>query len=155
MEKVDNAAGLSKGLEESLKEGYLGNADIVESVIRGWAGEILDADTQEEAMAACDRMGVIFSGGDPAFTMIPGWNDREHLGMMVSRRAGIDPNHTLIDILRGAFIGNGAQLRELLNENDGKPYEEWGWQVDGIVEFLQAMMMGTADVLFPVDPEAE
>jgi hypothetical protein len=134
-------------------EGYLGNAAVIEGLVRDFVANILEATSPDTAFAECDRMALIFSGNEPGFTPIPEWNTREALGMKCAERQDVDPDQSLVDILRATFATYAIQLRGLVEDHANDPEEVWGWQIDQIIEHCTALMLGTIDTLYPAEPE--
>lgn len=151
--KAQTGSSFQAALAVANSEGYLGNAEVVESLVRDFVANSLEATGPESIYADCDRLSLIFSGNDEGFTPIPEWNTREGLGMKCCERHDLDPNMSLVDILRATFAMYAAQARGILIEHAKDPEEDWGWKIDQIIEHCTSLMLGTIDTLYPQPPE--
>lgn len=154
MKKTDAAPGLVKGLRESAKDGYLGDSSLVESLVRDFASKVFAAQSIDDAYAAVNAIADIFAGVTEGFVLIEGWHDRGHLGMKACERLAINPDQSYQDILRAAFADYATQLVTIAKQSADKPESDWGWQIDAVIEHAVALMMGTIDLVFPLDEDA-
>lgn len=146
-------SSFQEALAVANSEGYLGNAKVVEDLVRGFVANCVEATGPETIYADCDRLALIFSGNEPGFTPIPEWNTREALGMKCCERHDLDPNQSFVDILRATFATYAVDARDILIEHAKDPEEDWGWKIDGIIEHCTSLMIGTIDTLYPQDPD--
>ena len=148
-----SGSSFQEALAVANSEGYLGNAEVVESLVRGFVANIIEATSPDTAFSECDRMALIFSGNEPGFTPIPGWTTREALGIKCAERQDVDPDQSLVDILRATFAMYAVWLRGVVEDYAGEPEEDWGWRIDLIIEHCTSLMIGTIDTLYPQPPE--
>jgi hypothetical protein len=151
--KDQSGSSFQAALAVANSEGYLGNAEFVEGLVRDFVANIIEATSPDTAFSECDRMALIFSGNEPGFTPIPDWNTREALGMKCAERQDVDPDQSLVDILRATFAMYAVQLRGLVEAHASDPVEDWGWKIDQIIEHCTSLMIGTIDTLYPQPPE--
>ncbi|HEY6965892.1 MAG TPA: hypothetical protein VI229_00360 [Burkholderiales bacterium] len=146
-------ASLQTSLDAIEAGNYLGDAALVETLVRGWVGDIMGASTPDDMLEACNRLALIFSGNDPAFTPIPEWSTRDGMGRDFAERLGAHPDQNLVDILRTGLSIVGLELVNVARDYEGQPVEKWGWLVDEKVALLVSLFLGTVAVTH--DPLSE
>lgn len=139
------------GLVESARQAnsdlpYLGDTEAVDRILRELTAGVLDrfdrvgrgllspSDAADGDQAECVRLGVAFTGGDPAYAMVPLWNANS-LGNRVREKMAevVQPDEPDAAVMAQAFAvfvhhiydqlnitGNGgteAELQDGLNEN--------------------------------------
>lgn len=138
-----DGAGMEAGLGIAAGAGYLGDPEVVESVVRDFAARVLDAQTDDEAKKACDDAAFVFTGIADGFTPMAAWNTRAGLGMSLCANLDIDPAQDYESILRTAFAQYAVQLlsvRAAAADHD----EEWiEWNVAVVIEHATSAMLGT------------
>lgn len=151
----NDARGFQRGLQNAAQPGYLGNAVLVESLVRSFAQDVLQATAPDQCYAAVNKIAGVFSGVEDGYTLMPEWHDRMYLGAKACARLGIDPDQSYQDIMRSAFAEYAAQLRTVLNESADLPKDQWDFKIDAIIEHATALMLGTIDIVFPLNPDDE
>jgi hypothetical protein len=147
------AAIFQDALAVASSENYLGNAEVVEGLVRDFIANVLEATTADQVFEECSRVALIFSGSQPGYTPVPDWNTREALGMKCAERHDLDPNQSCVDILRATFGMYATQVRGILIEHVDDQEEDWSWKLDQIIEHCTALMLGTIDTVYPFDEE--
>jgi hypothetical protein len=150
----NDALGFQKGLENAAKTGYLGNSTLVSSLVRSFAQDVLQASSPEQCYAAVNKIAEVFSGVTEGYALMPEWHNRMNLGAKACARLGIDSDQSFQDIMRSAFADYAVQLRNVLNDNAERPQDQWDFQIDAIIEHATALMLGTIDIAFPLNPDA-
>lgn len=130
---------------------YLGNAEIVEALVRDFVSDIATATSAEEAKAAIEKKAIIFCGSDPAYETVSEWNDRLQLGMVICSRVGVDPNQDWMSIMRAGLGKLALEIRGTIQNHADQPIEEWSWQIDAMIEFWTSMLLGTLSLTHPED----
>jgi hypothetical protein len=151
--KDQSGSSFQAALAVANSEGYLGNSEIVEGLVRDFVANVIEATSPDTAFSECDRMALIFSGNEPGFTPIPEWNTREALGMKCADWQDVDPNQSLIDILRATFAKYAIWARSTVADYANEPNDDWRWRIDLIIEYCTSLMLGTIDTVFPQEPD--
>lgn len=150
--KAQTGSSFQAALAVANSEGYLGNAKVVENLVRDFVANSLEATSPDSIVVDSERLALIFSGSEPSFTPIPEWNTHEALGMKCCERRDL-PFMSFADILRVTFLGYAAEARGIMVDHAKDPEEAWGWKIDHIIEHCTALMLGTIDTLYPQKPD--
>lgn len=130
--------------------GYLGDISVVDTLVRGYVAALANAETPEAMVAEADRMALIFSGADPAFTPIKGWNSRDELGLYIAKNYGkVDPNAPLLEILKSLFLDGALRFLEAAKAHEKHGPEASEFQIDALVEELVAVLTATWEITYP------
>lgn len=152
----DTNSNFTASLEAIATGGYLGSRQLLDELVRGWWYDLMTAASPDDAIAACNRLALVLAGQDPAYTVVPDWNTRAGLGMVVAERIGVDPDQNFVDILRSALAVVGTEGFTLAREYEGRPETDWQWVVDAKIEMLVSLFLGTIDLTHePIAPAPE
>jgi hypothetical protein len=136
--------------EESLRDlrpGYLGDAQVVEQVMRAFLGAVFMANDEYEVISACNETGEVLAGYDKRYTVVPKWAGRDGLNQCLCARLDVDSGLTNLDILRSA-LGVYAQMALGIVRDGGSDADQEA-KVDKLVRYMVALQIGLADVLYP------
>lgn len=133
------------------KEGsYLGDVSVVDMLVRDFIGSLGEAETPEAMVAQADRMALIFSGSEPAYSPIPGWNTRDQLGLYIVKHYGkANPNASLMEILKVMFLDAAQRFLEAVKIEGSQGPEAMEFQIDALIEELVAVLTSTWEITFP------
>ena len=123
---------------------YLGSSEVVEDLVRKFIARVYELKSPDDLIAACNRMAEIFSGMDPAYQLDAEWAERAGLHQSLCERLGISFNTWGVEIVKIAF---GIFARDALGILKSKENQEA--QVDALIKYMVAVMIGTADALYP------
>lgn len=130
---------------------WLTTMEVVDGIVREFMGEVIarygtasQADFMGWLEAECLRMNELFSGyraneSRDDFQRSP-WNMPQSIGVFVGMAMQIDCEAR--NAVRDAFMVTAASVIEILNADEGKPVEQWGWKLDAAREALRDALMG-------------
>lgn len=127
---------------------YLGSPVVVDQIVREFINEAMRVGTVDGIAALAHRMGNVFSGFVPPYSILPLWHQQRGLGAEIAVRLGIDPDQAYHALVRGAFLWLAVEVANLEKENPG-PIVEWGWQLDALIEWFASLLIGTLSVTHP------
>jgi 8-oxo-dGTP pyrophosphatase MutT (NUDIX family) len=154
-------------LTKAMQPNYLGTpsvvsgevAGFVDTVVRHWLSQHLGAEVPKvsytDVLKANQRLTRIFAGLDPDYTVIGPWNSAAQLGVAVVRALDMDPDYyadenltcILSEGLAGVTLTSKALLDELVTAH--REWEEVQPRLQGLVDFVSAVLMGTHSGFFP------
>lgn len=89
--------GSFAGLLQVTKPNYLGSPDVVQELFKSYfttlAGIWEQPGTGKEAYQEMDKLSLIFSGQNPAYTSMPGWHSVEQLGQALVKGCDLDADY--------------------------------------------------------------
>ncbi len=131
------------------RQSYLGNAKVVEGIVRGFVGRVAHAKSAQEIETACVQCAEIFAGLDDRFTPIDGWDTRHGLGQVFAERLGCDFSQSTTEILKTGFGVMSRYVLNIIKEHGEGPDDVWQHKIDTLVDYAVAILMGTIDTVYP------
>lgn len=134
---------------------YLGSLAIVRSLVDGYIALLIARAGGAAPHAACEaemrRLARIFTGRDPGFARIGGWNSRDQLGETAIRRVPLNPGVTqaasLDAVLQETFAAVGLATLRILRaaERSGISADVALGRLSLLAVRTTALLVGTAD----------
>jgi hypothetical protein len=145
-----HAGGMAEALTAAT-DAYLGDLGVVETLVRSYIAEVTEAESPDAIVRKADAMALIFAGvGD--YKPVPEWNVRSQLGLYVASRYGkVDPNASLVEILKSLFLDAAQRTLEAVTAVHTKGEEAGRFLIDSLIEELVAVLTGTWEIVFPPD----
>jgi hypothetical protein len=143
-----------EGLDAATADGvYLGNTDAVDILMRSFisdAADAIEAGNAEAVSGLIDTMALRFAGQEAGYNPIPDWSTRrDGIGLYVATHWGIDPNHTVVDILRGMFAMMAQEIIEWAKAGDSLDDEDLAFRTDALAERATATVTNTYEIVYP------
>lgn len=142
--------GLDAGLELASRDGYLGDWDTVEGLLRVSIKRLMDSLDEETLRREAEVFSLVFQGQEPAYHPIPDFHTRAGMSGLMARHADIRPDQSFGDMLRQLYVWTVLPLIELAAKGDAVTDEQAMTAIDGQVEYATSILIGTADVTHPV-----
>ena len=142
-------SSLEAAINLSMAPNYLGSEEVVSNLVRDFIAAIVEYHAE--------RICHIFSGKDPAFTIMPGWHNDLALGQAMVGAFNMDPEYykdeSLIGVLSEGFWGLSGHLRRFIKEFQKTEFADWERhalpQLLDLHRFVTALLMGTNEVFYP------
>lgn len=99
--------------------------------------------------ALVNRYADIFLGLNDSYTPVEGWNDGQHLGRSVARYLSVDDKQSSVDVMRSGFGVLAREVMLIVKNSPGIQEKLIELEVDELKRYMVAVLMGTADTLFP------
>ncbi len=134
---------------------YLGSLAVVRSLVDGYIALLIARAGGTAPHAACEaemrRLARIFTGGDPGFARIGGWNSRDQLGEVAIRRVPLDlsasSGASLEAVMQETFAAVGLATLRILRaaERSGIGADAALRRLSVLAGRTAALLVGTAD----------
>lgn len=131
---------------------YLGDIAAVDQLVRTFidaASDAISAHDGERLMALVDAEALRFSGQMPGFDPIPGWASRNELGLYIAKHWNIEPDPSLLDLVRGLFLRICERIIAIAKQADSLPENDLRFRIDALIEEATATLTGTWEVVYP------
>ena len=106
--------------------GYLGSEEVVDRLVRGFIGRVLELRSKDDLRAACYDMASIFAGHNKDYTVNEAWTGMGGLLQCLSDRLGVDLNQYGFHVLEQSFA-----------------------HFDALIRYMTAVLIGAANALYP------
>ncbi len=140
---------LQSGIEQAEKENYLGDPEVVETLLRQTLSLVCEnfSEPEEKFLALvkseCERLAKIFLGEDPQYAPIDGWNKPGFIDKYLDQKNGHEsesPEASLFGCF-ASFITSAIKIINYAGEPDVKD-EHWNWQVDDLLNEYTHVLLG-------------
>lgn len=135
---------------DQLESGHsLGDSKVVGRLTGQFVEAVTAAGSVTALFSTVNRYADIFAGLDDAYVPVDGWNDAQHLGAVLARRLHIAPTESTADLLRAAFGIFAREVMLLIKGSIGRADKDVQGDVDELMRYMVACLMGTVDTLYP------
>lgn len=132
---------------------WLNTVQDVDGVVRSFGSDVLRKFAEPDTDAfmkwletECRRLNNLFLGYQPGETEYAGWrrgpwNTPDQLGMFIRIHYFPSDDEDRFAV-RDAFMRYTQDVIATTKANDGKPVDEWGWELDALTEQLVRALLG-------------
>lgn len=140
---------LQSGVEQSERENYLGDPEVVESLLRQTVSLVCRdfqkpaAEFLAETDSECTRLAKIFLGKDSQYGPMSGWNEPGFIDKYVDKLNG-EESETPEQALHGLFASFITSVIKIVNyaNEPGVMKEHWDWQIDELLNEYTHVLLG-------------
>jgi hypothetical protein len=127
---------------------YLGDAVVVETILRAAIGEFMSLvqegkATQADMERIARRAAGIFLGHDKDFTPVPKWNAPGHIDEFVAKWVGSEETDAVarLEQMMVEMMGQSLEIARIADRPDALD-EEWKWQLPAMFQEYTWLLLG-------------
>ena len=158
--------GFLASLKQAMQPNYLGSPQVVRDAITplfaarvGWWLHLQDKSMPTVALSEVadteNAIARIFAGEDPDYTAMP-WHDIDQLGQSAITRFNLNADYcadeSMLFVMVESVSAISLAITSLLKAYLADPVADWPeavQQLHRMQEFVEAVMLGTADIAYP------
>lgn len=136
-------------LENINNDNYLGNTAVVSDLVGQFIYDISKVESPFDVMKTVNSMADIFSGLNEDYTVIPDWNDREHLGKLMAVDFGVPyDSSSTIDLFQNCFAVLALRVFDIIKETHDKSDDVKEKVIVEFKEYVVATLLGVAPTIY-------
>jgi hypothetical protein len=129
-------------LAVTTQPGYLGNAAVVEKLVRELIGGALESLDQDDIARRATAFARVFAGMDTDHPPVPEWDTIDGIGMSCATRLGVSSEQNLVDIMRSSALAIVAVALDVVKAHAEDAGAVWQPKIDDVVTYAVSALMG-------------